>query len=251
MIRFLVLLVLMVLSACSNGEKKSNLSSDKNASKTNESNEKAEEFRLKNQLKRARLEKTSDLEGSYFYSKNQGSPISIPVELKWSSSNTLQTFSIQPQKGTRETELKKILIYSSNQLVQTIEHNGECLDFELMDWNFDGYNDISVLFDAGATGNTSYRVWFYNKMKGVFEIDKDFLEGSNFIDTIQKYVVHHYRQGGDSEFWGYYKYKNNKLVFHHAKVIQFLRYGEIDWKKFTRTVMKGKQEVVTSDSVQL
>ena len=77
--RFLVLLVLMVLSACSNGEKKTNLSSDKNASKTKVSNEKAEEIRLKNQLKRARLEKTSDLEGSYFYSKNQGSTISIPV----------------------------------------------------------------------------------------------------------------------------------------------------------------------------
>ena len=147
--------------------------------------------------------------------------------------------------------MKKILIYSSNQLVQTIEHNGECLDFELMDWNFDGYNDISVLFDAGATGNTSYRVWFYNVKKQKFEINKDFLEGNNFIDTVKKRIVHHYREGSSFEFWGYYKYKNEKLILDHSKIVEFLSYGYDYWEKITRTKMKDNREIIVIDSVQI
>jgi hypothetical protein len=50
------------------------------------------------------------------------------------------------------------------------------LSFEAADMNFDGYDDLMFLVGAGASGNESYMVWFYDKDKANFDPRKEFIE---------------------------------------------------------------------------
>ena len=56
--------------------------------------------------------------------------------------------------------LKTIEVYSNNKHIQKIIANKEIErnEFQLIDWNFDGYKDISVLYNCGS-GGCAYWIW--------------------------------------------------------------------------------------------
>ncbi len=245
-------LFLVVFSSCSNDDKNNSSNVDIKTTDYNDSIKKIEELKIKNQRLRAELERTDDLEVDYFYTLNNGLPVPIPKELKWKSIIDSLEYSIIPKAGRLVAELSKLNIYKSNKLVQTINYDGDCYSLELIDWNFDGYKDISILYDAGATGNTSYRIWFYNPMKGEFVYESKFLNGNYFIDTNKRFIIKHYREGSQFEIWEYYTCKNNKLLFNHSKEVQLLNYREKGtWEKITHKLIRANKEIITCDSVEV
>ena len=74
--------------------------------------------------------------------------------------------------------LKTINIYSDNKQIQRIiankeiEHN----QFQLIDWNFDGYKDfINPNQEASGAGGEFFNVYLFNPAKHVFEFSNEIL----------------------------------------------------------------------------
>jgi hypothetical protein len=64
--------------------------------------------------------------------------------------------------------------------------------FRVEDMNFDGYGDIFVLTNWGATGNQSGCVWLYNPKSGHFDFSKEFSELGTFgVDPATKTISTH------------------------------------------------------------
>ena len=111
--------------------------------------------------------------------------------------------------------LTSINIYSESKCIQkiTTKKDIESKHFELIDWNFDGYKDISVLSNCGS-GGCVYWIWNYNPNSGTYEYNKELSEVLGLeMDSKQKHIIFHYRFGDQDEYWKYYDYKNNKLVY--------------------------------------
>jgi hypothetical protein len=111
--------------------------------------------------------------------------------------------------------LTSIFIYSDLIKVQEIKTNKfiQGKKFSLIDWNFDGYKDITVLDNCGS-GGCAYWIWNYSPKKNRYIYNEKLSEVLGLeIDTIGKYVVFHYRAGFPEEFWDTLEYKNNKLSF--------------------------------------
>ncbi len=111
--------------------------------------------------------------------------------------------------------LKTIRVYSGNKLVQRIIANKviEHHKFELIDWNFDGYKDISVLYGCGS-GGCNYWIWNYSPKLNKYIYNKELSEVIGLeIDSFNQYVVFHYRAGFSEENLDTLTYKDNKLSF--------------------------------------
>jgi len=68
--------------------------------------------------------------------------------------------------------------------------------FRTVDMNFDGYKDIYILTNWGATGNESGCVWLYNRESARFEYSKEFSELGRFtLDPATKTITT-YGNGG-------------------------------------------------------
>jgi len=63
----------------------------------------------------------------------------------------------------------KIKIFHKGRLFQTINMIKSVLEadseFELISRNIDGYKDISVLYNHGVNGNSTYWIWNYSTLK--------------------------------------------------------------------------------------
>lgn len=178
------------------------------------------------------IQDTSDLESCYFYNESN---TEYPKQLKNLSinyPNISGLFELIPTY-TDDFTLSTIDVFIDKQKQQTITHNEEFVKIEWLDWNFDGFKDLSILEDAGATGNTSYSVWLFNPLNKKFEKNKDLNSKSSFIDTVKHFVISHHREGADFEFWEYYKFEKSKLIFDHGKEIRFV-------------LMKGKKVFQTT-----
>jgi hypothetical protein len=147
--------------------------------------------------------------------------------------------------------LKSIIIYSDNIPIQIIEANKqiERKDFQLVDWNFDGYNDISVLSNCGS-GGCAYWIWNYSKENGKYYYNNDLSEYLGLeIDTISKFIIFHYRFGYDKEWWDTLQYINNKLSF--VKGLYRERGTDTtgnNWVKNIHTKMKDNKPITKVDS---
>lgn len=111
--------------------------------------------------------------------------------------------------------LKSILIYSNGKPLQVIEANKEIerIDFHLVDWNFDGYKDISVLYNCG-TGGCAYWIWNYSPAENEYYFNDDLSEKLGLeIDTTSRYIIFHYRGGWSNEYWDTSQYIGNQLTF--------------------------------------
>ena len=80
-----------------------------------------------------------------------------------------KVFSFKFIKDRDSLHLIKINIYQNDKIFQTIKTNKECYEkkHQFIDWNFDGYKDITVLSDCGSGGCT-YWIWNYDSKEGKF-----------------------------------------------------------------------------------
>jgi hypothetical protein len=111
--------------------------------------------------------------------------------------------------------LKTINVYSDNILIQKITANKyfKSNEFQLIDWNFDGAKDITVLYNCGS-GGCAYWIWNYSPTTNKFIYNKKLSEVIGLeIDTVDQFIVFHYRTGYSEECWDSLKYVNNKLQF--------------------------------------
>jgi hypothetical protein len=111
--------------------------------------------------------------------------------------------------------LKTIHVYSNFIKIQEITANKhiERKEFRLVDWNFDGYKDISVLDNCGS-GGSSYWIWNYSPKTKKYYFNKELSEVLGLeIDAEEKAIIFHYREGYSKENWDSLQYKNNKLTF--------------------------------------
>src|SRR5580700_8646911 len=62
--------------------------------------------------------------------------------------------------------------------------------FRTVDFNFDGYQDIYVLTDWGATGNSQGCIWLYNSETKLFYYSPEFSELGTFtLDRANKTII--------------------------------------------------------------
>ncbi|MGV8944893.1 MAG: XAC2610-related protein [Lutibacter sp.] len=122
--------------------------------------------------------------------------------------------------------LKSIIVYSDNIKVQEIIANkemwpeGQVKNFQLIDWNFDGFKDITVLYNCGS-GGCAYWIWNYSPKINKYIYNNKLSEVLGLeIDTISKYIVFHYRAGYSEERWDSLQYINNKLKLVKNKFIE-------------------------------
>ena len=111
--------------------------------------------------------------------------------------------------------LNSIYVYSDSKCIQkiTTKKEIESIHFELIDWNFDGHKDISVLSNCGS-GGCAYWIWNYIPKSDTYEYNKELSEVLGLeMDSKQKQIIFHYRFGYQDEYWKYYEYKDNKLVY--------------------------------------
>ena len=111
--------------------------------------------------------------------------------------------------------LKSIVVYSDKVKIQKIILNIQkhVEKLELIDWNFDGYKDISILYNSGS-GGSSYWIWNYSPKTRKYYFNKELSEVLGLeIDTEEKAIIFHYSEGYSREYWDTLQYKNNKLTF--------------------------------------
>jgi len=171
-------------------------------------------------------------------------PIEIKKKVEINDSITgyinpkLDLYSFKFITDTAHLELKKIKIYREGKLVQTINTSKMCENnqFSLIDWNFDGYKDISVIYNCGS-GGCAYWIWNYSPKLKKFVYNSVLSEVLGLeMDSVSKYIIFHYRDGYAEEFADTSKYINNKLVF--VKGLSQERWNDKDgntWVKKTRT----------------
>ena len=126
-----------------------------------------------------------------------------------------KTFSFKFNADSSGYYVKTINIYTDNTLLQKITANKEieCKLFQLIDWNFDGFKDITVLNNCGS-GGCAYWIWNYSQKEQKYIYNKELSEVLGLeIDIPNKYIVFHYRAGYPEEFWDTLQYKNDKLQF--------------------------------------
>lgn len=147
--------------------------------------------------------------------------------------------------------LKTIIVYSGNQPIQRIitDKQIEFNEFKLIDWNFDGYKDISVLYNCGS-GGCAYWIWNYSPKEHRYIYNMELSEVAGLErDTIGKYIVFHYRTGYSEEKWDSLTYRDNKLLL--VKGLHRERWNDSlgnSWVKNTFTRMINKVEICTTDS---
>lgn len=127
-------------------------------------------------------------------------------------------FSFKFNLNKENDFLKNIKIYKLNKysvkLWQTINvyQNIDNEGIKLIDWNFDGYKDISVKLNCGS-GGCSFLIWNYEPKKNKFKLNKELSEFLGLeIDSTNKFIIFHYRSGFSEESWDTLKYENDKLV---------------------------------------
>jgi hypothetical protein len=164
----------------------------------------------------------------------------------------LGVFNFKFISDTAHLELNKIIIYHKGKVFQTIRTKKESYGddkYGLIDWNIDGYKDISVLWNRGATGNSAYWIWSYSPRKNKFVYNKELSGAGILIDSTAKYVIFHWRNGCEYEFWDSCKYINNKL--HTVRSLHRVEWNDGNgniWVKNVREKMTHGILKVTADS---
>jgi hypothetical protein len=89
---------------------------------------------------------------------------------------------------------------------------------EVVDINFDGYLDLRLLYNTGATGNNWYGTYLFNPSKGKFIYHKELSQLSGIsIDHMSKQIITYNRGGFCDEYREYYKFLNNNLILVKAE----------------------------------
>ena len=160
------------------------------------------------------------------------------------------SFSFQFDLDSSRHNLAGFKIYDKGELIQNITYEGYSFyEYDLIDWNFDGYKDISVLDNCGSGGCT-YFIWNYFPKENRFKLNHELSDRLGLErDSVNQLIMFHYRAGYTEELWSIKKYKGDTLI----PLSNRFRERWIDtlgneWEKNTSRELKNDEWVVQVDS---
>lgn len=110
--------------------------------------------------------------------------------------------------------LVNIYVYTNDKLTQTINSNEYVESYhqeKLIDYNFDGINDISVCTSCGS-GGCLYQVWLYSSKDKKYHYAKELSDRYGLeVDAKRKLIIFSYWGGVGNEFSDTFHYVNGKL----------------------------------------
>jgi hypothetical protein len=132
-----------------------------------------------------------------------------------------------------------------NRVIQLIEPQGIETrsppkdSIRMVDANFDGYPDISVLAnDGGAGPNNSYNFYLYNPETRKFEFDEDLSELTQTeIDPVRKEIRSAWRNGAAEHGYESYRFSGGKLEL-VERIIETYHYDDETGKTFLKTSIR-------------
>jgi len=109
--------------------------------------------------------------------------------------------------------------------IDSIEYNGHVV--QLVDINFDGYLDLRILDNEGATGNDWYATYIYDPRLRKFRYHKALSTLSGVtMDKELKQIKTYWRMGGCWECREYFEFgKDNRLIL---KKLEWTEWTEMD-----------------------
>lgn len=144
----------------------------------------------------------------------------------------------------------------SNKVIQTISVPAEMETpfkganyFFTKDFNFDGYQDISLLQNWGVTGNKYYFILLFNKTKGKFIYNKVLSSLGSPKLNYSKNEINSFERSG----YGNYYYSTFKWIKHNLVLIKEIVYKCNDSTEYairTESILEdGKMKVVNKRKV--
>ncbi len=139
--------------------------------------------------------------------------------------------SIKQHFSSDTSKINSISVFLGDKKIQEVKVENEFAEnAELIDWNFDGFKDLSVKC-SGGSGGQPYEIWFYSKKRKKFIYNKDIAGRCLLIDSINKRVVFYRNDGAELECWDTMKYVKDKLVFDRGTLITRWNDGKGNWWK--------------------
>lgn len=146
---------------------------------------------------------------------------------------------------------------TSGRIVQTIENTTEAGSIApakadsvlaVVDANFDGYGDLQILTNCGATGNCSYNFYLYDPQTSQF-VYNDFLSklGTPRVDATKKQVLTGWNSSAGDWQSEAYRYQDGQYILIHREISEWDRKSDIVTVS-TYELRNGKMELVSSES---
>jgi hypothetical protein len=148
--------------------------------------------------------------------------------------------------------LKSIRVYSGNKLIQNIIVNKiiEKQDFRLVDYNYDGYKDITAVATYGS-GGTACWIWNYSPKDRKFYYNKLLSDSLGLVLDPDRKQISIYNHKNNSEYdVNTYKYQNDKLVLIRCESYYHVMHGSAEWSMSSLTRWIDKKWVTKIDSTK-
>jgi hypothetical protein len=149
-------------------------------------------------------------------------------------------------------KLSAIMIYEQHKIAQEISVNKilERRQFRLIDWNFDGYKDITVLANRGS-GGPCYFIWNYSPTLHRYTYNQDLSELSGLsMNSEAKQIISSYRFGWERASWDSFSYEQNTLAFKSSLLVEKWKTLEgKTWTKRTHCYIVRQQKICEEDSL--
>ena len=159
-------------------------------------------------------------------------------------------FSFKFNTDSVDFYLRSIDVFSNQAVFQNISVEQESYrSYDLTDWNFDGYKDISVCQGCGSAG-CQYLIWNYSPSQNRFNFN-EMLSGKLGLqlDSVNQYILFNTRSGYSYENLNTYEYEGdsisllkNIIVERHIDSLNQL------WEKNTVTELINNKLVYDLDS---
>ena len=155
------------------------------------------------------------------------------IVIKDSSNKILQTINIYDKNADSE-------IYSVKQLK---------FNMSFLDFNFDGFKDIALERDQGATGNCWNNIYLYKNNLHKFIYNDQLSELClPSVDSLKRQILSFDQAGGGNYQYHFYKWNKNKLI-----LIREVQYWQNNVDPYQRRVelrrINGKMDTVSNKVV--
>ena len=160
------------------------------------------------------------------------------------------TFSFKFNTDSVDFYLRSIDVFSGQAVVQNISVEQESYrSYDLTDWNFDGYKDISVCQGCGSAG-CQYLIWNYSPSQNRFNFN-EMLSGKLGLqlDSVNQYILFNTQSGYSHQYLKTFKYEGDSISFLKNIIVE----RHIDglnqfWEKNTVTELINNKLVYDVDS---
>lgn len=131
------------------------------------------------------------------------------------------------EKKSGMINFSKVDVLRSGKLFQQLEINKDSTfvyhDYEVNfscedDWNFDGYNDLTLINWVGMV-DQSYYLWLYDKKSGKYKFSPSFSKIINPVaDKKNKEITSSYHAGPVTYYYSVYQFKKGKYMQTYSDV---------------------------------